>query len=55
MRIIGIYVCKHTRAGANSHMVGCDGAPTADPPKAVKPRKKLKKNASLAQVTMRNH
>ena len=38
--IIGIHVCKHTRAGANSHMVGCDGAPTADTPKAVKPRKK---------------
>ena len=55
MRIIGIYVCKHTRAGANSHMVGCDGAPTADTPKAVKPRKKLKKIVSLAQVTVRNH
>ena len=24
-------------------MVGCDGAPTADTPKAVKPRKKLEK------------
>jgi len=54
-RRIGNHVRKRARASPNAPVVGCQGAPRPQAPKAAKPRKKLKKIGSLAQVTARNH